>query len=107
MAHALGFGIYREKGIVKFFDDTVLWKDIGYTFVSGTMVGGKQVTIKRANSSYPQYFTELLKPDDAVQSYVFDTKELQAQWIAEQIKRNLAEDELDVSDILIILADPL
>lgn len=34
-AHAIGFGIYREKGLVQFFEQDTLWTDVGYTVESG------------------------------------------------------------------------
>jgi superfamily I DNA and RNA helicase len=107
IAHALGFGIYRQTRLVQFFDDASLWRDIGYTVLAGTLAAGAQVTLKRAENSYPPYFKQLLTPEDAVQAHVFEATETQAAWVAQQVKQNITQDELDMSDILIILADPL
>lgn len=38
-AHALGFGIYREKGLVQIFENKDLWLDIGYAVTDGDLEG--------------------------------------------------------------------
>ena len=64
------------------------------------------MTLARRPDASPAY-RELLTADDAVQFHAFGTKDDQATWVAQQIKHNLTEDELDEKDIGIILADPL
>ena len=73
-AHAIGFGIYRPGGIVQHFDDYELWGQIGYDTVHGSLSPGSEVTLRRATSSYPSFFTELLDPADAVVLQSFDTE---------------------------------
>jgi superfamily I DNA and RNA helicase len=52
-AHALGFGIYRENdpktgtGLIQMFDDSQLWKEVGYSVVSGELADGRKVTLER------------------------------------------------------------
>jgi superfamily I DNA and RNA helicase len=107
-AHALGFGIYRQKhGLVQFFDDPQLWEDIGYEIADGAMLSDKNVTLRRKADSYPPYFNDLLKPDDAVSYHAFDTGAQQADWVAEQVHKNLNEDELRHTDIMIVLPDAI
>ena len=105
IAHALGFGIYRDGGLVQFFDDPGLWEDIGYNVVAGNMRPGQLVELERKPESAPRYFAELLDPADAVLCMVFDSEEDQAAWLAESIQRNLKEDELERRDILIIISN--
>lgn len=102
-AHALGFGIYRKDGLVQHFDDTHLWEQIGYHVVGGRLQEGRKVQLERSPNSYPPYFTDLLKPDDAVVLKTFATQQEQDSWIAQQIVTNLQQDELDYDDILIVL----
>jgi superfamily I DNA and RNA helicase len=102
-AHALGFGIYREKSLVQYFDDPDLWNKMGYEVLGGHNAPGKEVILNRRKDATPQYFQELLKPPDAVQCKVFENQKEQAAWVAEEIKENLEKDELEFSDILIIL----
>ncbi len=107
LAHALGLGLCRREGPVQHFDDPVFWTEIGYRVLDGELRPGSDVTIDRSPSSYPEYFTELLRADDVVVSKAFDSPFEQATWIAESIHKNLSEDQLDPDDILIILPDTI
>jgi superfamily I DNA and RNA helicase len=102
-AHAVGFGIYRDQGLVQHFDDPELWADIGYNVLSGSLTAGSSVELERARTSYPDYFPELLTPDDAVVLRSFGDEIEQDSWVAEQIAHNLSEDELEPDDILVVL----
>ncbi len=107
-AHALGLGMYRATGgLLQHPDDPELWRDIGYETVHGSLTPGKGVTLARRKDSYPPYFDELLEPHDSVFMQSFPDSLAQDQWIAEQINRNLTEDELEADDILIVLPDPV
>jgi superfamily I DNA and RNA helicase len=107
LAHALGFGLFREKGMVQHFDVPGLWTEIGYMVEKGILDDGQDVVLARGPRSYPKFFEELLTPSDAVQSHGFNTKDEQYAWIADQVARNLKEDELDADDILIVLPEPI
>src|ERR1035437_1194607 len=106
-AHALGFGIYREQNIVQFFDQPALWKEIGYQIMSGEIAPERHVVLKRRDDATPAFFGRLIDPPDSVVCKVFDDADAQAIWVAEQISKNVREDELQPRDILVILADPL
>lgn len=105
VAHALGFGIYRQEGLVQHFDNASLWKEIGYQVDAGQLADGEQVVLSRNPGSFPQFFAEQLSPDDAVQFYAFSNDEEQLAWVAKSIKKNLERDELYTDDILIVLPD--
>jgi superfamily I DNA and RNA helicase len=105
-AHALGFGVYRERGLVQFFDQAELWSDIGYETVEGNIVAGQKVTLARAPEASPGIFRELLGPADAVTCEVFADAEEQAAWVAGQVRKNLTTDELSARDVLIVIATP-
>lgn len=102
LAHSVGFGIYRKEGIVQLFNDLDLWEDIGYQVTSGTLSYNHEVTLKRKPSSTPQYFQKLMQKEDAVITKCFDDAFDQYEWVAEQIYKNINEDELDADDILVI-----
>ena len=106
LAHALGFGIYRDGNLVQHFDDPAVWGEIGYQVISGNLELGKHVTLERKPESYPDYFTELLKQEEVVQDFIFDDQHAQAEWVAHSIRNNISNDELDCDDILIILPNP-
>lgn len=102
-AHALGFGIYRKGGLVQHFDEPRLWKEIGYAVDSGVLELGKKVDLERSPSSYPEYFPQLLKPDDSVVLKSFADELEQDAWVANEIIKNLDDDEIEHDDILIVL----
>ncbi|MCK4814676.1 DEAD/DEAH box helicase, partial [bacterium] len=105
LAHALGFGIYRQEGLVQHFDDNSLWSEIGYEIIAGKFQDNCEVTLRRETTSYPEYFNKYLSPSDAVSMNCFSNFDDEVSWIAEQVKLNLTKDELDHEDILIILPD--
>lgn len=104
-AHALGIGVYREGGLLQHPDEATLWRDIGYNVVHGELVEGSAVTLERSNDSFPQYFPRLLNAADAVVFRAFPDEQSQDAWIADEIAKNLTDDELEEDDILIVLPD--
>ncbi|MDB1155591.1 DEAD/DEAH box helicase [Enterococcus faecium] len=110
MAHSLGFGIYRNEGndLVQFFNDLSLWKDIGYEIKNGQLENGKHVVLERSKEASPSYFDDLMTPEEAVKFLPsFTSKEEQYNFIADSIKKNIEDDELDPDDILVIFPDPI
>ena len=104
-AHALGIGVYRQEGLLQHPDEPTLWQDVGYNVARGSLSPGSPVTLERSVASYPSYFPELLTAQDSVMVRSFSTREEHDAWIAREIDRNLAEDELEPDDILIVLPD--
>jgi superfamily I DNA and RNA helicase len=102
-AHALGFGIYRRQGMVQMFEEPSIWPRIGYELIRGTLALGSDVAFKRSTSSYPEYFAQLLTPNDAIQCQVFSHPDEQYAALAQAIQKNIEKDELDPTDILIVL----
>lgn len=103
VAHALGFGIYRDEGLVQHFDNPGLWSEIGYEVLAGALDLGEHVVLRRGKESSPQFFHRLLTPEDAVVAQGFGTTAEQDEWIAARIRENLDADELQAEDILIVL----
>ena len=103
-AHALGFRIYGE--IVQMFDDPKLWTDIGYEVESGRLEDDCDVVLKRTSKSSPEFLESHSKISDLIQFKAVDNEEEQASFVAENIKKNLEEDELEYKDILVIHTDP-
>ncbi|WP_316204719.1 DEAD/DEAH box helicase [Bradyrhizobium sp. SZCCHNS3004] len=102
-AHALGFGLYRPQGLVQMFEEPSIWPRIGYEVVKGRLQLGQPISVRRSPESYPSYFVELLNPDDAIMCEAFDSAEAQYASLADAIWVNLHEDELDATDILVVL----
>lgn len=106
-AHALGFGIYRDKGLVQIFENKNLWFDIGYQANEGEIEDGELVTLSRTPDSSPEFLEKHSPMDDLIQFEVFKTHEAQTAWLVAEIRRNLTEDELIPDDIVVINPDPL
>ena len=106
-AHALGFGIYSEFGLIQMFEQNSLWTEIGYEIDQGELEDGQHVVLKRTSESSPKFLEDHSDIDDLIQFKSFETKEEQDLWVAEQIKINLTQDELRSDDIIIINPDPL
>jgi superfamily I DNA and RNA helicase len=107
IAHALGFGVYREGGLIQFFDSPDLWDSVGYEILEGSMSPGTPVCLARKAESFPAYFTESIEPSDAVTSHVFGSKQAEAEWVAEEVQRDLGAGGLKFRDVLIIMSDPI
>ena len=105
LAHGLGFGIYRDEGKIQCFDAPSFWTDIGYGVVDGTLKDGCDVTLKRRADATPEFFAKNISPEDAVQLHRFDDEAAEYDWVAKQIQNNITVDELEPSDILVVLAN--
>ena len=105
LAHSLGLGIYRKEGLIQYFDNPTLWTEIGYRLVSGQLSPGEFTELERGPTSFPEYFPELLDRSDSVKAKTFSSPMEQAAWVAESIRLNLTEDQLEHDDILVILPD--
>ena len=105
-AHALGFGIYREGGLVQMFEHSGLWKDIGYE-VEGTLEDGKLARLARNNNTSPNFLEAHSPIDDLILFKSFNNDQEQVEWLVNQIEINLQEDELKYDDIMVIDTNPL
>lgn len=105
-AHALGYGIYREGGLVQHFDDPKLWTDVGYTKIEGRLDLGRDVVLERSAASTPDFFARLLTDLDALIVRKFDAEIEQDEWVADQIQTNLTVDELEPTDVLVVFPQP-
>lgn len=112
-AHALGFGIYRAPdpksgtGLIQMFERPELWKDVGYSVEAGDLADGSRVVLARTPQSSPEFLERPAVVDPLIEFIVFDSSKSQSEWIAQQIEKNLKEDELTHNDIIVINPDPL
>lgn len=106
-AHALGFGIYREPGLVQMFENSELWKDIGYDVIDGQLTEGKHVTLKRTNETSPEFLSDHSETDDLLKFEVFENNQAQVDYVVDEIIKNINEDELRLDDIMVINPNPL
>jgi superfamily I DNA and RNA helicase len=102
-AHALGIGVYHESGsLIQHFRDPNMWTKNGYRVHSGQLERGQQVSLERDPESYPEFFGRLLSKESSVQHKEFPNREKQYEWVADQIMRNVVDDELEFDDILVV-----
>lgn len=106
-AHAIGFGIYRDGGLVQIFEDSSLWSDVGYKIAHGDLTDGKSVELTRTTESSPEFLEAHSAIDDLISFDVFDTEEDQTARVVKEIVQNLQDDELLPEDIMVINPDPL
>jgi len=106
-AHALGFGVYRKRGLAQIFENNNLWFDIGYEEANGEIIDGQEVKLSRTPRSSPEFLENHSPVEDLIQFEVFDTEQAQTAWLVQQIKKNLTDDELIPEDIVVINPDPL
>ena len=73
---------------------------------SGSLADGQSVALRRSKNSYPDYFDDLFADvNDVIALKTFRTMQEQDAWIAEQVRKNLDDNEIDHDDILIIIPD--
>ncbi len=106
-AHALGFGIYHDKGLVQIFDNKDLWLDIGYRVKEGQLEDGQFVALHRTSKSSPAFLENHSPIPDLITFEVFKSAEEQTAWLVDAIQENLTIDELMPDDIVVINPDPL
>lgn len=106
-AHALGFGIYRDGGLVQFFDQDKLWTDVGYTVEEGHLEPGQDVTLARTAETSPLFLEDHSPLDDLLKFVTFQDGESQAQWLFESIRNDIESEELRPEDIVVINPDPI
>lgn len=105
-AHALGFGLYRTE-MVQMFNDSSLWKEIGYELEGTNIVEGEPVLLKRTNDTSPDFLSSHSEQDDIVSFKSFDHNSEQVEFVVSQIIKNINEDELKLDDIMVINTNPL
>lgn len=106
-AHALGFGIYRDRGLVQMFEYSGLWRDIGYEVEEGVLEDGEFVKLARNSNTSPKFLETHSPIDDLILFKSFNNDEEQIDWLVKQIEINLRDDELKHDDIMVIHTNPL
>ncbi len=105
-AHALGFGIYRKKGLIQMFDRHQLWQDVGYKVKDGKLADGESVTLSRDEKSSPGFLEEHSTIDDLITFKTFNNDAEQIAYLIAEIEKNITEDELKLDDIMVIHPEP-
>jgi superfamily I DNA and RNA helicase len=104
-AHVFGMGLLRPNGAVQFIPTSGGWEDIGYEIVTGIFQPGQQVTIRRPEANSPHLLEKLVGYQELVQWQLFNNRNDELAWVAEQIRKNVAEDGLRPEEIAVISLD--
>jgi len=105
-AHALGFGIYRKKGLIQMFDQHQLWQDVGYKVKEGKLADGEPVTLTRDEKSSPEFLENHSLISDLIIFKSFNNDAEQIAYLIAEIEKNSKEDELKFDDIMVIHPEP-
>lgn len=105
VAHIFGMGLLRPEGAVQFIPTAGGWEDIGYKIVEGSFKPGKKLTIRRPEANSPHILEKLIGYRDLIQYHAFPEREQELAWIANQIWKNIHEDELKPEEIMVIPLD--
>lgn len=99
-AHALGLGIYRDvrKPIVNMIEDIKVWESIGYEVVDGELKYGSYVKLDR-KQIYPNLIS------DPIRFQKFANSTQQYEYVTNEIKQLIENEEVLADDILIIDLD--
>lgn len=105
-AHALGFGIYRQKGLIQMFDQHQLWQDVGYEVKDGKLADGESVALARNANSSPEFLEDHSEIDDLIIFKSFNSNKEQVDYLISEIEKNITQDELKLDDIMVIHPEP-
>lgn len=107
---ALGLGLGTKLGngnFAQMFRDPDFWREIGYECTHGQLELGQHVRLRRSADRSAPFFSEVLTPAQSVSWHVFDNFASQVEWIVGDIHRVVTTQELDLSDILVVIPDSL
>ena len=94
-------------GLIQMFDQSSLWLNVGYRNINGELTDGHRARLTRTPETSPLFLENHSAVDDLIQFYLFEDKDQQARWLADEIQKNVTEDELVLNDIIVINPDPL
>ena len=88
------------------FEHSHLWKEIGYRSENGELKEGASVTLSRSEKTSPLFLENHSGIDDLIKFKLFDSEDDQTNWLIDEIRKNLENDELRHDDIVVINPDP-
>lgn len=110
-AHAFGAGVYRSSdrgethSMIQHPDDPALWTDMGYEVYDGELRDGSPVSLRRATSSIPKFFIDILNKEDAVRLFNFDSDFMQLNVVADMIRDDILLREIHPHDVLVVFPE--
>lgn len=106
-AHALGMGLYRSVGVVHTLTREQDWDAIGYSVDEGSFSRpGTEIRISRSRELSPHPLQSLVEPDELF-SYSFHSDvSKEAEEIAQRVLRDITEENLDPTQIMVVCIGP-
>lgn len=108
-AHAFGLGLLRSRGALQFIDTSEGWRDIGYEFETpdnGQLKAGQLATLVRPKANSPHLLEDLEGYRNLIHTQVFENRNSELEWIAQDIARNIKDEELRPHEIAVIAFEP-
>jgi len=106
-AHGVGFGVKHDP-LIQIFPDPALWLRLGYRSADGRELQFDQdVSIERDPKSIPDFFAKYLTAKECLKVKCFEDRLAQYDAVAKEILRLITDDELQHSDMLIVLPDTM
>lgn len=107
-AHALGMGLYRDEGVVHTLTDKTDWDSIGYTVQDGCSFAetGSEIRISRNRELSPHPLQSRVDPGELLTYSFHDDLSDEAQTIAENVIRDIVDEDLDPTQIMVVCVGP-
>jgi len=103
LAHAIGLGIHNPRGCIQMIFDRTTWEAIGYEIEKGKMVSGQEIIVKRPQENSPNLLETVYKgKKEVVLAKIFEKREDEIKWIAEQIEEDINKEKVSPERILVI-----
>lgn len=102
-AFSLGLGIYNTA-VLQRLSSNDLWKSLGFEVVKGTSTTGDEMVIRRPEENTPSYSNNEFGVG-CISYKKFNNIDNECDFIANQIAKDISEENLLPSDILVICLD--
>lgn len=104
LAHAIGFGIYNDS-LIQSLENKQHWIDFGYNVLEGNCRLGDRMVIERPRENSPLIVSDLQSPEQIIELKSLETSSQEIEWIADNIERNILEENVRPDDIIVICLD--
>lgn len=102
-AHAVGLGIYSEKGPMQMIDSKELWSSIGYKIDAGDLVKGQRTIITRPIENSPNPLKSCYSGNlKNIEAECFNSSKEQLDWVAKRIISDIREEGTPPNEIIVI-----
>ena len=101
-AHALGMGLYREKGLIQIPSTPDVWESIGYTS-NKDIIENEEVILSRNKETSPDFLK--VSPEELIKISKTDNLISSFRIVLEDLKNIINNDKIKPQDIMIVDLD--